>query len=88
MLRFSLDFSQVRNPRGVGGVGGWGRSLTPHTPHTPHTPLPLKPTLCVRNPGSLFIIWNDQNSFMILYESIFEIILGLLPKYSQADSGT
>ncbi|MEH1826147.1 MAG: hypothetical protein V7L22_12400 [Nostoc sp.] len=24
-----LDFSQVRNPR---GVGGWGRSLTPHTP--------------------------------------------------------
>ncbi|WP_334837986.1 hypothetical protein [Nostoc sp.] len=53
-----LDFSQeVRNPRGVGGVGGvggWGRSLTPqtpHTPHTPHTPLPLKPTLCVRNPG-------------------------------------
>ncbi|MEH2370910.1 hypothetical protein [Nostoc sp.] len=34
---------------GVGGVGGWGRSLTPHTPHTP---LPLKPTLCVRNPGS------------------------------------
>ncbi|MEH2234355.1 MAG: hypothetical protein V7K71_32825 [Nostoc sp.] len=31
-----------------GGVGGWGRSLTPHTPHTP---LPLKPTLCVRNPG-------------------------------------
>ncbi|MEH2234280.1 MAG: hypothetical protein V7K71_32430 [Nostoc sp.] len=45
----------MRNPRGVGGVGsvgGWGRSLTPHTPHTPHTPLPLKPTLCVRNPGS------------------------------------
>ncbi|MEH2371160.1 hypothetical protein [Nostoc sp.] len=41
----------MRNPRGVGGVGGWGRSLTPHTPHTPHTPLPLKPTLCVRNPG-------------------------------------
>ncbi|MEH2232295.1 MAG: hypothetical protein V7K71_22160 [Nostoc sp.] len=38
----------MRNPRGVGGVGGWGRSLTPHTPHTP---LPLKPTLCVRNPG-------------------------------------
>ncbi|MEH2085878.1 MAG: hypothetical protein V7K61_03880 [Nostoc sp.] len=35
----------MRNPRGVGGVGGWGRSLTPHTP------LPLKPTLCVRNPG-------------------------------------
>ncbi|MEH2230488.1 MAG: hypothetical protein V7K71_12720 [Nostoc sp.] len=37
---------------GVGGVGGWRRSLTPHTPHTPHTPLPLKPTLCMRNPGS------------------------------------
>ncbi|WP_190240892.1 hypothetical protein [Nostoc sp. 'Peltigera membranacea cyanobiont' 210A] len=35
----------------VGGLGGWGRSLTPHTPHTSHTPLPLKPTLCVRNPG-------------------------------------
>ncbi|MEH2231522.1 MAG: hypothetical protein V7K71_18200 [Nostoc sp.] len=33
---------------GVGGVGRWRRSLTPHTPHTP---LPLKPTLCVRNPG-------------------------------------
>ncbi|MEH2369180.1 hypothetical protein [Nostoc sp.] len=31
-------------------MGGWGRSLTPHTPHTP---LPLKPTLCVRNPGVL-----------------------------------
>ncbi|WP_335058883.1 hypothetical protein [Nostoc sp.] len=47
----NLDFSLVRNPRGVGGVGsvgGWGRSLTLHTPHTP---LPLKPTLCVRNPG-------------------------------------
>ncbi|MEH2086500.1 hypothetical protein [Nostoc sp.] len=41
----------MRNPGGVGGVGGWGRSFTPHTPHTPHTPLPLKPTLCVRNPG-------------------------------------
>ncbi|MEH2368103.1 hypothetical protein [Nostoc sp.] len=47
----------MRNPKGVGGVGGvggWERSLTPHTshtPHTPHTPLPLKPTLCVRNPG-------------------------------------
>ncbi|MEH1828910.1 MAG: hypothetical protein V7L22_26870 [Nostoc sp.] len=26
-----LDFSQVRNPRGVGGVGGWGRSLPPHS---------------------------------------------------------
>ncbi|OYD95710.1 hypothetical protein CDG76_12315 [Nostoc sp. 'Peltigera membranacea cyanobiont' 210A] len=29
-----LDFSQVRNPRGVegvGGVGGWEKSLTPHT---------------------------------------------------------
>ncbi|MEH2234221.1 MAG: hypothetical protein V7K71_32130 [Nostoc sp.] len=51
-----LDFSQERNPKGVGGVGGvgsvggWRRSLTPHTPHTP---LPLKPTLCVRNPGFL-----------------------------------
>ncbi|MEH2369766.1 hypothetical protein [Nostoc sp.] len=53
-LSHDLDFSQERNPKGVGGVGGvggWRRSLTPHTPHTPHTPLPLKPTLCVRNPG-------------------------------------
>ncbi|MBD2508006.1 hypothetical protein H6G91_12070 [Nostoc muscorum FACHB-395] len=49
MNRFSLDFSQVRNPRGVGGLG---RSLTPHTPNTPHTPLLPLPTLCVRNPGS------------------------------------
>ncbi|MEH2368425.1 hypothetical protein [Nostoc sp.] len=42
--RVNLDFSQERNPKGVGGVGGvggWRRSLTPHTPHTPHTPLPL-----------------------------------------------
>ncbi|MEH2088253.1 MAG: hypothetical protein V7K61_16215 [Nostoc sp.] len=41
----------MRNPRGVGGVGsvgGWGRSLTPHTP------LPVKPKLCVRNPGIIF----------------------------------
>ncbi|MEH2369914.1 hypothetical protein [Nostoc sp.] len=53
MITLFLDFSQERNPNGVGGVGGvggWRRSLTPHTPHTPHTPLPLKPTLCVRNP--------------------------------------
>ncbi|WP_223265429.1 hypothetical protein [Nostoc sp. 'Peltigera membranacea cyanobiont' 210A] len=47
-LLLNLDFSLVRNPR---GVGGWGRSLTPHTPHTPHTPLPPLLTLCVRNPG-------------------------------------
>ncbi|MEH2233534.1 MAG: hypothetical protein V7K71_28500 [Nostoc sp.] len=55
----SLDLSQVINPRGVGGVGGWGRSLTPHTPHTPHIPLPLKPTLCVRNPGWVSLLSQE-----------------------------
>ncbi|MEH2089917.1 MAG: hypothetical protein V7K61_24910 [Nostoc sp.] len=58
----------MRNPRGVGGVGGWGRSLTPHTPHTPHTPLPLKPTLCVRNPGLRVFLMGLFVFKVILYK--------------------
>ncbi len=37
-------------------------------PHTPHTPLPLKPTLCVRNPQSPIRAKFAQTIY--LYENI------------------